>query len=132
MRRIFLCLIPLGFSLLLNATNQAYFASAKIWASSDATPDSTPTSPPREYFSINTIYLEEDNNAMIQVGHDLVNHAYVILPSPNIIDREENRVLFQLYYPDVEAVLTKKYKINPEHLAYLQVNSIKVTDQNIG
>lgn len=90
------------------------------------------TPPPREYFSLNTIYL--GNRIAVNIGHDLINQNYVVMPSPNIQKVEKignkRRVTIQQYFPNLENKVLDLYSIPPNQLAYLYVNSYEIYDQD--
>ena len=95
-------------------------------------PNKTPSSPPREYFSLNTLYLNE--RISIHIGHDLINQNYVVFPSPNVQSIEKlaqgkRKIFFQQYFPKLEPRIVKSYNINPEKLHYLYITGYKVYDQ---
>lgn len=92
----------------------------------------TPTSPPREYFSLNMLYL--GNRITVQVGHDLINQSYVVLPSPNIqrVDKvgDKQRVTIQQYFPNLENKILDSYHIPSNKLSYLYITGYEVYDQD--
>lgn len=90
------------------------------------------TPPPREYFSLNTLYLGRDS--LVQVGHDLINQNYVVMPSPNIVRMEKVgdkvRVTVQQYFPELENKIFSSYNISPDKLSFLYITSYEVYDQD--
>lgn len=90
------------------------------------------SSPPKEYFSINTIYLR--NKHIVHIGKDLINGNHVIMPSPNVMtiqSRSDKKKLVRIeqYFPDLEAKLMEKYALTPSQIHYLYITSYKVIDQ---
>jgi hypothetical protein len=96
-------------------------------------PTTAPSSPPREYFSLNTLYLGE--HTLVHVGHDLINQNYVVFPSPNVqsiekCEGDKVRVNLQQYFPEFESKIIKSYNITAEKLHYLYITSYEIFDQN--
>lgn len=90
-------------------------------------------SPPREYFSVNALHLDE--HTVVHVGHDILNQTYVILPSPNIVSKEavgDDRLRLQvrLYYPAAEALIAQKYSVLASQVQYLHIHSFEVVAQD--
>lgn len=93
----------------------------------------TPSSPPREFFSLNTIYLR--NKLIVHVGHDLINQSYVMMPSPNImriekLPNERRRVTIQQYFPDAHEKIMSNFNIGANKLQYLYIKTYDIYDQD--
>lgn len=90
-----------------------------------------PTSPPREYFSINTLYL--GNKILVHVGYDLINQNYVVMPSPTVqrVAKVGDKlyVTIQQYFPELENKILAKYNIPANKLSYLYITGYEVYDQ---
>lgn len=106
-----------------------------LWSKESlGTLSTSPSSPPREYFSLNTLYLGD--RTVVHVGHDLINQNYVVFPSPNVqsIEKlaggEKVRVSLQQYFPELESRIMKSYNITAEKLHYLYITSYQIFDQN--
>ena len=94
---------------------------------------STPSSPPREFFSMSTLYLKD--KLIVHVGHDLINQNYVVMPSPNIVKIEEinsdsRRVTIQQYFPELEEKILTHYKIPMNNLHFLYLRTYEIYDQD--
>lgn len=91
-----------------------------------------PVPPPREYFSLNTLYL--GNRILINIGHDLINQNYVVMPSPNIQKLEKvgdkQRITIQQYFPNSESKILSSYNITPDKLSYLYLTGYEIYDQS--
>lgn len=90
------------------------------------------SSPPKEYFSINTVYLR--NQYLVHMGKDLINGTYVVMPSPNILSVEprpngKKAVKIQQYFPDLEEKLLQLFALTPSQIHHLYVTSYRVIDQ---
>lgn len=96
--------------------------------------ESVPVSaPPREFFSMNTLYLR--NKIIVHIGHDLINQSYVVIPSPNVvkverINEKTKRVKIQQYFPDLQEEILSKYNISANKLHYLYIQSYEIYDQD--
>ena len=82
------------------------------------------SSPPKEYFSINTVYLR--NKYLIHMGKDMINGNYVVMPSPNVLSVEsrpnnKKKVTIQQYYPDLESKLMEVFGLTPSQIHYLYI-----------
>lgn len=92
----------------------------------------TPTSPPREYFSLNTLFL--DNNVMVHVGYDIINQNYVVMPSPNVKSivklGDKLHINIQQYFPELENKILSTYKIPASKLSYLYITGYEIYDQS--
>lgn len=91
------------------------------------------SSPPKEYFSINTVYLR--NQFIVHMGKDLINGNYVVMPSPNIMSVEprangKKLIKLQQYFPDLEKKLMEIFGLTPTQIHYLYITSYKVIDQH--
>jgi len=93
----------------------------------------TPSSPPKEFFSLNTLYLR--NKVIVHVGHDLINQDYVVMPSPNILRIEKlpndrRRVVIQQYFPELHEKVLSTYNITANKLHFLYIKTYEIYDQN--
>ena len=90
------------------------------------------SSPPKEYFSINTVFLR--NQFMIHMGKDMINGNYVVMPSPNImsvkrISEDKKEIKIQQYFPDLEPKLMEMFGLTPSQIHSLYITSYKIIDQ---
>ena len=100
--------------------------------------DSQPAveAPPREFFAVGGFHL--DANTFINVGHDVINNTYVILPSPNIVDVDidltglTKTVRVQLYFEAAEQAIAERYNVTPNQIRYLFVSRFAVQDLSRG
>ncbi len=93
----------------------------------------TPSSPPREFFSMNTLYLR--NKIIVHIGHDLINQSYVVLPSPNImkverLNADHRRITVQQYFPDLQEKILSNYSIAANKLHFLYIKNYEIYDQD--
>ncbi len=127
---LFFILFSLGSS--LQAKELVWLAPDDSIKMKGADQKYTPTSPPREYFSLNTLFL--DNNVMVHVGYDIINQNYVVMPSPNVKKIVKNgdklHINIQQYFPELENKILSTYKIPASKLSYLYITGYEVYDQN--
>ena len=142
MKRTYFWLLLLVFSKSLSGKNLIYFPN-DIFPYSSFSKSPTPSllssldgdrvsSPPKEYFSINTVFLR--NKYLVHMGKDLINGNYVVMPSPNIISvesrpKQKKSIQIQQYYPDLEANLMELFALTPSQIHYLYISSYRVIDQ---
>jgi hypothetical protein len=116
------------------------FANDVYWIEPQETPEvesmdnlPTPSSPPREFFSMNTLYLRD--KIIVHIGHDLINQSYVVLPSPNItkievLKEDRRRVTIQQYFPDLQEKILSNYNITANKLHFLYIKGYEIYDQD--
>jgi hypothetical protein len=118
-----------GFGLATGSFAETTFSPLPVWLDAEMMVNS---SPPREYFSVNTFTI--DTKSFVHIGHDLVNQNYVIFPSPSVehierVSADKRRVFLRLYYPEAEAKILATYNIQPSKLLYLSITSLQLFDQ---
>lgn len=92
----------------------------------------SPTPPPREFFSFNRLYLGA--KIYVNVGYDVINNSYVVMPSPNVQKvvkvGNKQRVTIQQYFPNLEDKILDSYHIPANKLSYLYLTGYEVYDQD--